>query len=1629
MSRLNLLGMFSWIAGLLLLLSPPVLASYENASAQELYQRSLDTPSAIERVIIRRYLVENHSGSVEAVFAAGWLANHEDREDEAVRRYREVIERAPALSDASFNLGAILRSRGQLDDALRVFKGGLDANPNDYMLVRDIYFHLAEDMDAMSEARQFLQQQTRRLGSDHWVIQLILGLHAQFQDRDLSGAARHYRDSARAGAPTEAMRRYVNLSIDQLNADPGTILRTGIDHAIEHEDTQLLRDLGDRLARMNYRQDALQMYENSMRIYPNAEALKNATDNLFNWLPTETLSFVDEWAPRMPDNWQAQATLAQTYDSHRYDFERARQLRERSIALAPHSQSRAQAVTQAVTAWHATYALDIAKRVLEEHAESLPRAADRNLMNAYLAENRTKAGDYVGAQQVLSRLPDGNVVGVNDNWLMGLRESLARATGLQSEREQFFQENPFLQRWDERFGESLVLSVEFELNSARIHPRAHRMLAEAAAALKAAGGEDYVFLVEGHTDITGTDAINLPLSEQRARSVADFLSREHDVSRERLQSIGHGSNHPIATNETEQGRQSNRRVEIRPYGIVSRPEVVVSGHLDADNIAVSPDGRFIASGQGPIQLWDTRRNVKVRELFRGGSIRDFSPDSRYLAVASSYTEVSGNETNALYIMDTKTGHVVAQILSPSRITDLSWSPFGDGLVFGNMLGNVILFDMKSRTVRAANRAGSIESSTLVEWLADGERIVSTQAVSGTTANSRLRVWRAEDLQEIESRRGRAWPHAMRASRDGRWLVTVDNDRQIVIHDTSDWSTRTLRAPMIPKRMQSHPDRPWMVMNDFTQGDDGVAVLDIEAGQIVATASTNSLETGVGFTPDGSQVIVGYEDRIRWLDSSSLREVNTFDGQAAGSLGLLIDRVNDYVINTDDAGTTVFNLTTGRRVHRMVTESEFVWSALNSDASRLATVDTNGNLVVFDSNDFSEQRRFRFDFDVTQNLHVEGDYIVAVGTPRNQNPSARSVGRVVVLNKSDFSVVSRIEMPLVTELVRYGRVIDPQIRWIAVDSARNRVAFNTTWQDGFGRARQNSRTVQVFRLDNGRSQGDFQMNHQVNGFRFDREGLLAIGRRGAGEAFFDVSTGGQVRTEPARTRFELDLGTGETLYWARDYMALNDKTVRFPDSLRRVATHPARNLLIAQTAGNELLFFDIKTLERHLTIVVKRNDQWIAYTPEGHFASSEHGTEGVFWSQGDHFLPFDALRNQMERGRLIQERLRALMEDDSPTEVVHVDEPSIDPALFETPYQVNLLSETGIDTNEPTYRVRLEVTKASVDLPDPEVRYRLNGRPVARTRGFEEEAVWDSEEIVTIERQLDLQEGHNRIEVALHFRNADVERQVIEVNRRVQQRPEEISSQTQLWFFAVGVSDYELSTQNLEFAHRDALALEEVMKEQEGVLFNKVNTRVLVNDEATERNVRVELNDFLRQASAEDLIIIFLAGHGVQDNEQNLYFMTHDGDMQRPFTGMAIDRFRDFLQSRPLNQKALFMMDICHAGSTGPRRRGRVTSEDAVQQLSEGTGTIVFASSTGAQSSLEDASFGGGHGAFTAALLEAFRGHADRQSGNNDGFNSVHEVISYTSRRVPQITQGAQHPTVPMLQNVRDFPLTIAAPEE
>jgi outer membrane protein OmpA-like peptidoglycan-associated protein len=68
--------------------------------------------------------------------------------------------------------------------------------------------------------------------------------------------------------------------------------------------------------------------------------------------------------------------------------------------------------------------------------------------------------------------------------------------------------------------------------------------------------------IEGHTDAVGTDEYNLGLSQRRAQAVYEFMIAQGDVAQARLNHEGYGESRPVADNDTEEGRQKNRRVDL-----------------------------------------------------------------------------------------------------------------------------------------------------------------------------------------------------------------------------------------------------------------------------------------------------------------------------------------------------------------------------------------------------------------------------------------------------------------------------------------------------------------------------------------------------------------------------------------------------------------------------------------------------------------------------------------------------------------------------------------------------------------------------------------------------------------------------------------------------------------------------------------------------------------------------------------------------------------------------------------------------------------------------------------------------------------------------------------------------------
>ncbi|MCS4532759.1 OmpA family protein [Neisseria montereyensis] len=115
----------------------------------------------------------------------------------------------------------------------------------------------------------------------------------------------------------------------------------------------------------------------------------------------------------------------------------------------------------------------------------------------------------------------------------------------------------------ERSGNQIKLvmpeSVTFATNSSALSGNAIDALSKASETL--VQYNDTTLTIAGHTDNTGSDAINEPLSRRRAQAVADYL-HQRGVAASRLSTVGYGSRQPVAGNDTWEGRAKNRRVEI-----------------------------------------------------------------------------------------------------------------------------------------------------------------------------------------------------------------------------------------------------------------------------------------------------------------------------------------------------------------------------------------------------------------------------------------------------------------------------------------------------------------------------------------------------------------------------------------------------------------------------------------------------------------------------------------------------------------------------------------------------------------------------------------------------------------------------------------------------------------------------------------------------------------------------------------------------------------------------------------------------------------------------------------------------------------------------------------------------------
>jgi OOP family OmpA-OmpF porin len=134
--------------------------------------------------------------------------------------------------------------------------------------------------------------------------------------------------------------------------------------------------------------------------------------------------------------------------------------------------------------------------------------------------------------------------------------------------------------------EPIVLQgVNFEFDSAKLTPEAETNLNGVIEALKAS--PETKTLIKGHTCNIGTSEYNLGLSNRRADSVKAYLT-EGGVAADSMSTRGYGEASPITTNDTKEGREQNRRVELQVLDADTCVPPAVGDQVDEKGCATLP---------------------------------------------------------------------------------------------------------------------------------------------------------------------------------------------------------------------------------------------------------------------------------------------------------------------------------------------------------------------------------------------------------------------------------------------------------------------------------------------------------------------------------------------------------------------------------------------------------------------------------------------------------------------------------------------------------------------------------------------------------------------------------------------------------------------------------------------------------------------------------------------------------------------------------------------------------------------------------------------------------------------------------------------------------------------------------
>jgi uncharacterized protein YecT (DUF1311 family) len=463
------------------------------------------------------------------------------------------------------------------------------------------------------------------------------------------------------------------------------------------------------------------------------------------------------------------------------------------------------------------------------------------------------------------------------------------------------------------------------------------------------------------------------------------------------------------------------------------------------------------------------------------------------------------------------------------------------------------------------------------------------------------------------------------------------------------------------------------------------------------------------------------------------------------------------------------------------------------------------------------------------------------------------------------------------------------------------------------------------------------------------------------------------------------------------------------------------------------------------------------TPEGFFLSRARTGSNLHFVREYETYPFEQFDLRLNRPDIVLDRLGA------PAEAVAIAKQlrekrlkrmGVTEEMLKPDFHVPVLEIVGdvpstTDADEISVAIKASDSKYVLE----RLRVYVNNVPV---NGRDGESLRD-QSAQSLERTIPIKlaAGRNKIQISV-LNNAGAES--LYANAEVNCTA--IRPKPALYAVALGVSDYANPEWNLQYAAKDAKDVLERLKSRSAGSYGEVKELLLTDRQVTKESL-AQIRDFLKDATIDDTVLMFVAGHGLLDSQYDYYFGTTDIDFNNPAEkGIAFEEFDDLLAALPCLKKSL-LIDTCHAGeldeeektllasaggtaaplptvngiamrSIGTRgmnvkaiegARGASEWYDRLQglfvDLRRGSGSTILSSSAGAEYALESSEQQ--NGLFTYAVLEALDGKKEVDT-DKDGAIEMSELGEYVKKRVSDLTNNKQTPNTRRANLEGDFTL-------